>query len=177
MLGVQPEAVLVNDLVLDPPARQPLQVVFLLKGFHDICFYPDEVLDHIWGPDLEPREAPMVAEVRLFADVVDLEQWENVPAFDLRARLAVQVSHGDQIVVLQHLWGDTKFLGNQAHRSDAAALAIAPVTHLVQRLQEMPASHTFCTGNPNDPTATFGFRWVRRTIANSRWGQRLSGID
>ena len=44
--------------------------------------------------------------------------------------LGVQVGDLDEVIVIQDLLGDPQGLRVQAHRGDAAALAVAPVVHL-----------------------------------------------
>ena len=60
--------------------------------------------------------------------------------------LGVQVGDLDQVIVIQDFLGDPEGLGIQAHRGDAAALAVAPVVHLHRGLEDVPAGHRDAAG-------------------------------
>ena len=73
----------------------------------------------------------------------------------LLAGLGVQVGDLDEVIVIQDLLGNPQGCRVQAHRGDAAALAVAPVVHLNGGGDDVAAGHRYAGGKAGNPAAAF----------------------
>ena len=87
--------------------------------------------------------------------MVDLENRMNVLLFDLLAVSDVDIGDGDQEGFFQDLGGGREMGRLKPYHGDAAALAVAAVAHLPERVVQVPTGDGNLTGQANDSATAF----------------------
>jgi hypothetical protein len=154
-----------------------IQSVTILEGFDGLLLHADKVLKNLGGADLESPEVPEVRQVGEAASVIDLEGGLNRGSFHFQASCGVQESHGEEVIVFQNLAGYAELLGDEPDGSNAASLAIAPVGHLLERLEQMAGRDFFAAGHPDHPAAALRFALPRRQRHSLLSQEGFSGGD
>jgi hypothetical protein len=131
---------LVDDLVL---GRLPVllgDAVLAQERGADVGSYAHEVAAHVRSP-------------RQLEHVVDLEGRLDEVRLHLVAGSAVEVGDREQVVLCQQLGPGVEEVGIEPGRRDAAALAVAAVPHLLERLQERAARERDARGGADHAAA------------------------
>ncbi len=100
------------------------------------------------------RQSPTVG---IWRRVVHLEDVGDELGLHLAPGLGVQIGDLDEVIVIQDLLGNPEGVGVQAHRGDAAALAVAPVVHLDGGEKDVAAGHRHAGGKTGDAAAALVF--------------------
>ncbi len=106
---------------------------------------------------MRPGRSRQSLTVGVWPGVHHLKDVGDELAFHLVPGLGVEIGHLDEVVFLQDLLGDPQGVGVQAHRGDAAALAVPPVVHLDGGEKDVLAGHRHAGGKTGDAAAAFVF--------------------
>ncbi len=150
-------AVLGHKLVFHLAPGHVVEFVALNEVLQDLGLHPDEVLPDIRGLHHQAGQVLPVVDGGLAPGVVHPEDVGDELGLHLGAGLGVQVGDLDQVVLVQDFLGDPQGFGDQAHRGDATALAVAPVVHLNGGGDDVAAGHRHVGRKPGDPAASFLF--------------------
>ena len=152
---VQLVAVLGDELVFHLAPGDMIELVLLDEMLEHLGLHPHEVLPDLRGFDHQARQIPPVVDGGLAPGVVHPEDLGDEPGLHRGPGLGVQVGDLNQVIVIQDFLGNPQGVGIQAHRGDAAALAVAPVVHLHRGLEDVAAGHRDAAGKAGDPAAAF----------------------
>jgi hypothetical protein len=106
--------------------------------------------------DLQARDVAVVVQVGLPGGEGHVEVGQDEEPLQLGVAGGIEQGDLEQVVAFEHLARDPHLLGDQAHRRDAAALAVAAVLHLDRGLVDEAAPHRHRAGETGDAAATLG---------------------
>jgi len=115
-------------------------------------FYADEIPHDVRWPDIQ-TDAAVVFDRGQFLRLVDLEEGLDIRVFDLAGHARVQEGDVQTYSPRRGLSGNAQRFGDESHRTDAAALAIAPIVHLRRRLEDVLSRHGNGTDEAGDAAA------------------------
>ena len=104
---------------------------------------------------LQPGDVAIVVDVRLPRGECDVEVRQDELPFQLGMASRIEQRDLEQVVAVEHLAGDADFVGDQPHRRDAAAFAVAAVLHLDGGLVDEPPAHRNRAGKAGDAATAF----------------------
>ncbi len=149
LVGVAP-----YELVFQRPRLQVLKAGRLSEFAQHLGLDPHGVPVHVRRAHFQ-ADLPVVLDVRLAHRAGHVEMRQYVVALELRMALGIEQSDLQQVVGLQLFLGDAQLLGHQPRSRDAAALAVAPVLHLLGGLVDELALHGNRAGKARDSATAF----------------------
>ncbi len=88
--------------------------------------------------------------------MVNLKNRMDILLFDRNAMCCVEIGDGDQEGIFQDLSGGREMSWLQPDHGDATALTITAVSHLHQRVVQVPPGDRNLTGQTDDSATAFG---------------------
>jgi len=149
--------VLIDDLVFNGGLCEFFQLMRLLELFKNIAFHSCKIVVNSRRRNLQSLQLSKISQCGHVSDMINLKGGMNVRPFHFASHRGIEVGDGQKIILFEDLLGHTQFAGNESDSRDATAFPVAPVAHLREGLQEMPACDLVTTGNADDAAAPFGF--------------------
>ena len=169
-------AVLGHELVFHLAPGDVVELVLLDEMLQHLGLYPHEVLPDLRGFDHQAGQVPPVVDGGLAPGVFHPEDLGDEPGLHRGPGLGVQVGDLDQVIVVEDLLGNPQGIGVQAHRGNAAALAVAPVVHLHRGLEDVAPGHRDAAGKAGNPAAAF-FVGLVNAAGREGGGEIPAGVE
>ncbi len=127
---VQPEAVLIYELILGVTAVKLLQSVFCNEFVEHLVFCANEITPDIRRLDVKAIYRLPVFDGIEFAGGRDFKVSCDESLLHLGADFLIQQRDMQHVIIIQHFPADAELLGVESHSGDPATLAVAAVVHL-----------------------------------------------
>ncbi len=168
---VEPEGVLVNVFVFHLARGQVTQAILFGKMRQHFRLDPAKVTHHVRRAHVETAHRAIVVQCFDGICLRDVETLRQTFTFHLSARARIEIRNLDEILRSQHVGRDAHLNRVESSRSNAAALAVASVVHLLARSDNVPAGNRNIRGKAQHTAAAL--RRLRRVWQNCCFRNQL----
>ncbi len=136
ILRIDPEAVLVDELVLGIPPVQGGKIVVLNVPVQDFLFDADEIAQNVRGPDLQADRAIVIDRGQFFGLINSKIRFDE-GIFNLLGHLSLEEGDVEHVILVKDLPGNSQRFRKKSHGADAPSFPVASIVHLGGRLKDI----------------------------------------